>query len=412
MNLNDLLLNIFVNFFFVLSLFPVRSNRKYKNLLVGLVASVSVILCMTFPIYQHAGYRFDLRVIPLVLGIILGGRRVGVMVTVVFVAYRLLLGGGEMWAVFAADLPAAAIAFYFVDRFPRDSPRRRLIVSVLIAAGAALISTAVTVLNSDGLTPQMKWMISGYVLLHVLTMWITVYLYGVLKENEDMRREMQLMEKQHVMSQLAASIAHEVRNPMTVVKGFMQLLDKQLVIEKNREYLRIMVDELDRAESILRDYLDFARPTIESIREVDVEEKVRQVSTVMNSYALYRDVEFEVVSEGPLITVTDGNRLSQVLMNLCKNGIEAMPDGGRLRLRASRRQDEMRIEIADTGIGMTADELARLGNPFYSTKDKGTGLGLMVTYRMIEAMNGRITVTSEKGTGTRFVVHLPIVRES
>ncbi|MGZ6550799.1 MAG: ATP-binding protein, partial [Tumebacillaceae bacterium] len=110
----------------------------------------------------------------------------------------------------------------------------------------------------------------------------------------------------------------------------------------------------------------------------------------------------------PLTILADRKKLLQVLMNLTKNGIEAMPNGGTLHLRCYRQNEFACIEVIDTGVGMSQANLQRLGNPFYSTKEKGTGLGLMVSYRIVEAMNGKIRVSSQPEKGTRFTLLFPL----
>ncbi|WP_380025384.1 ATP-binding protein [Effusibacillus consociatus] len=113
-----------------------------------------------------------------------------------------------------------------------------------------------------------------------------------------------------------------------------------------------------------------------------------------------------------LLIRADLTKLHQVLINIMKNGIETMPGGGLLQVSAYRKGDYAAIEISDTGVGMTKEEIKRLGNPFYSTKEKGTGLGLMVSYRIIQAMNGKIQVTSSKSGGTRFLIMIPTEQTS
>ncbi|WP_152667744.1 ATP-binding protein [Aneurinibacillus tyrosinisolvens] len=239
-------------------------------------------------------------------------------------------------------------------------------------------------------------------------MWFAVYLIENMKKNMELQREINRTEKLHVMGELAAAVAHEIRNPMTVVRGFMQLLHQEQIEEhKKRMYTELMIGELDRAEEIINDYLTFAKPEAKHREEIDAGVEVQNAVNVMSSYALLRNVETITGIDHGLFVYLEPSKFRQCLVNLIKNGIEAMPDGGGLQVYAYRRGDSIVVDIIDEGIGMSPEEVSRLGSPFYSTKEKGTGLGLMVCYRIIELFNGKIHVRSEQGKGTAFSILLP-----
>ncbi|MCX7572358.1 ATP-binding protein [Tumebacillus sp. DT12] len=414
MVLNNLLLNIFVNFFAVLSLYAVRLNGISQNLWSGLLLAAATVLCMTFPIFENYTYLFDLRIVPLLFSVLYGGYGVGLFVTAVFVGYRFFLGGDHVWVAMLCYLPMIAGAFYLQGRGFFHGRRHKLLVMTAYTTLCGLVVAVVTYWRAEverGNFDEYDWLMVGFVLLHGLTVWACGLLYETLRENGEMRVQMRRLEQQEVLGQLAASIAHEVRNPMTVVKGFMQLLERDVEQEKSRQYVQLMVQELNRAEGIIEDYLAFARPHIESRTEVQVPERTGQVLKAMESYASVRGVRLAQGASGcGLVIQGDPNRFSQVLINVIKNGIEAMPDGGVLTVHVYREKSDVCVEVTDTGVGMTRAEVERLGSPFYSTKEKGTGLGMMLAYRIIAAMNGRITVESEKGKGTQVTVRLPVSR--
>lgn len=223
-------------------------------------------------------------------------------------------------------------------------------------------------------------------------------------------KELQRAEKMNAIGQLAASVAHEIRNPMTVVKGFLQIFkSKKELSAEEQMFVKLMIDEMNRAEQIINDYLSLAKPDMESAERVDAGELANKVMDLMNSYAMMaKNITLETdISAGVFV---NGNRseLKQVLINILKNGIEAMKEGGTLKLRVYRNASFGIFEIQDSGIGMTKDELARLGTAFYSLKEKGTGMGLMVCYQIIERMKGKINVLSEKGEGTTFIISVPL----
>lgn len=232
-------------------------------------------------------------------------------------------------------------------------------------------------------------------------------------EETKLLKELQRAEKMNAIGQLAASVAHEIRNPMTVVKGFLQIfLSKDGLSEEEHMYVKLMLEEMNRAEKIINEYLSLAKPDLEFSEKVNAGELAHKVMDLMNSYALMSksigmqtNVSDEVYIKGNI------SELKQVLINILKNGIEAMKDGGTLRLTVREEGHSGIFEIFDTGIGMSEDELQRLGTAFYSLKEKGTGMGLMVCYQIIERMRGSIQVESEKGVGTTFRIILPLYRE-
>lgn len=233
---------------------------------------------------------------------------------------------------------------------------------------------------------------------------------GNIIEKSKIVRELQRAEKMNAIGQLAASVAHEIRNPMTVVKGFLQIfLSKEQMSEEERMYIRLMIEEMNRAETIINDYLSLAKPDMNQTENIDGKELAEKVMDLMNSYAM---MSKNITMSTPVIEklAVKGNKseLQQVLINILKNGIEAMKSGGELSLSLYKEGSYAVFEIKDTGVGMTVEEMERLGTAFYSLKEKGTGMGLTVCYQIIERMKGRIVVKSEKNVGTTFKIYTPV----
>ena len=217
-------------------------------------------------------------------------------------------------------------------------------------------------------------------------------------------------EKLAAAGQLAAGIAHEIRNPLTSLKGFLQLLKSGSSSAAKREaYLTIMLEELGRIEQILGELLVLSRPRAAQFAKTGIAQMIRHVVLLLQPQAVMRGVEIRVlpIPEEAYI-YCDENQIKQVLINIVKNGIEAMEHGGILTIGAAAERDIAEIRIADQGTGIPPDKLERLGSPFFTTKENGTGLGLTVCYRIVRNHGGRIEVDSRPGEGTTFILYLPV----
>lgn len=232
-------------------------------------------------------------------------------------------------------------------------------------------------------------------------------------ERTKLQQELQRAEKMNAIGQLAASVAHEIRNPMTVVKGFLQIFLAKDMSDEEHMYLKLMIEELNRAETIINDYLSLAKPDVDKLEIIDSRDMAEKVMDLMTSYAMMsKNISLHTEIKEDMKIRGNKNELKQVLINILKNGIEAMKYGGKLSMTLEKKGSYGVFIIRDTGIGMTEDELSRLGTAFYSLKERGTGMGLMVCYQIVERMKGHIKVSSKKGEGTTFEIMVPLLSES
>jgi signal transduction histidine kinase len=209
------------------------------------------------------------------------------------------------------------------------------------------------------------------------------------------------------MEALGAQVAHDVKNPLTAVRGLVQLVQRKADDERDRERLSVVVDQVDRALSLLHDYLSFARPLSDlSLSQVDLRALLEDVAAVLEARALERGVSMSVEGE-QVSAVVDRQRLRDALLNLALNGITAMPDGGALRMRVFGEPRRVRIELSDTGLGMDADELAKLGSAFNSGSEGGTGLGVLLARAVLAQHGGALSYESARGQGTCAKLELP-----
>ncbi|MFL8936272.1 EAL domain-containing protein [Rossellomorea oryzaecorticis] len=212
-------------------------------------------------------------------------------------------------------------------------------------------------------------------------------------------------EKLSVVGELAAGVAHEIRNPITSIKGFIQLFQKGMIQD---HYYHVIYDEFKRIEEIVAEFLSLAKPQPINLQVADPRTLIKDVITLFSSEANLMNVQIEVEVEeevGPLSC--DLNQIKQVLINLMKNSIEAMPDGGIIKVKARKSGGSIVFKVTDNGIGICKDRIEKLGEPFYSNKEKGTGLGLMLCFRIIKQHKGTITIESEEHIGTSVEIVLP-----
>jgi two-component system, sporulation sensor kinase A len=214
-------------------------------------------------------------------------------------------------------------------------------------------------------------------------------------------------EKLSVAGQLAAGIAHEIRNPITAIKGFIQLINYST--NEYKDYFSIMVSEIERIELILSELLILSKPQVSKLEQTEIKALVNQISTLLDSQAILNNVEIVIDSEPvDMYLLCDENQLKQVFINFIKNSIEAMSNGGKLIIQIRVVDDHrLNIRFIDNGMGMSAETLAKLGQPFYTTKDTGTGLGYMISKKIIENHLGELAIMSEPLKGTTIDVFLP-----
>lgn len=247
-------------------------------------------------------------------------------------------------------------------------------------------------------------------------------LQGALKQEQFLRDQLIQSAKFGALGRLVASLAHEINNPLQAVHGCLSLLQEELKGQQRREkierYLTVSGNEIERIMAIVRRMRDFYRSAPAALRPTSVVEVLEAVLELAQQQLAQAkiEVEREWVAPMPLIQA-NADHLKQVFLNLILNAIDAMPTGGQLRLRlrtdclplhSEMEHAAVRLEFSDTGVGISPDILPNLFEPFVTTKDHGSGLGLSISYQIVQAHNGRLTVVSQPGVGTTFTVLLPV----
>ncbi len=214
-------------------------------------------------------------------------------------------------------------------------------------------------------------------------------------------------EKMGVIAQMSAAIAHEVRNPLTSISGFVQLLKENKHLSD--EYIEVIYSEIDRINLVLSEMLLLAKPEVVSFKRIDLTQTLGNVFALISSEANMKSIQLTLQpSPHPIWVYGEENRLKQVFINIIKNAIEAMETGGRIKVYLDEQKDFVSIFVKDTGPGIPKEILGMIGQPFYTSKEKGTGLGLTICFKIIENHKGKIHISSEAGQGTTFEVILPV----
>ncbi|CAG9622957.1 ATP-binding protein [Sutcliffiella rhizosphaerae] len=240
-----------------------------------------------------------------------------------------------------------------------------------------------------------------------------IALIFLMKDITDKKRtEEALMqsEKLSVIGELAAGVAHEIRNPVTVLKGFVQLLSRDT---KEKEFYLIMDKELERINQITNEFMALAKPQAIKIKKENIKDLIKEVCVFLESEAFIQQVVMEVVYlEEDIRIDCEANQIKQVLINIIKNGMEAMPDGGKIKIQYYLEAGNVYLSVMDEGHGIAKEMLENVGKPFFTTKGQGTGLGLMVSMKIIENHGGNLTIHSEEYNGTTIIISLPYLSEA
>lgn len=407
---------LLLNFLFML--FPVVlfliffENRSYsfnKKLLVALSA-VALVLCIANPIILDNGFIFDLRYVPFIIVALFGGYKGAFPLYIVLNVYRFYVNGEGTLPSFLFSTSVLLLVPLCSSYFKKQSSKSRVITATTIAFATMAwylltLSFMIKSLNRE------FWILAANALsTHVIVTSVIMILLEKIIQNIKNRERLIQSERLSVVSELAASVSHEIKNPITVTSGFLQLLYKSPTIsQEERRFVDLSLQELQRAEKIVSDFLSFAKPQRDNLIYSNMSEELDYTRNVIMPYASVHGVEVRYKFQNSLKCSYDRNQIQQCFINLFKNAVEAMKElgGGILTIEAFEDRSTIMIRIRDTGIGMSKEELSRLGKPYYSTKAEGTGLGMSMVYSTIQELGGTVEVHSEKGEGTTVLLFIP-----
>jgi two-component system, sporulation sensor kinase E len=232
----------------------------------------------------------------------------------------------------------------------------------------------------------------------------------------ELRQQVRQDDRLVILGQIAAATAHEIRNPLTSIKGFLQMIGDRLrekKQQKERSYIDLMLKEISRINNLIGEFLLLSRPRHARLGSVSLTRILKEILPIIKNEAILHNVDLKIerrLSSLPLV-LADGELLKQVFLNLCKNAIEAMGEGGELtiRFRIEELARKLVVHIIDAGPGISGQMMGKIFEPFFTTKENGTGLGLSVCRQIIHEIGGLIEVSS-CNMGTTFRVHLPLAQ--
>jgi hypothetical protein len=332
----------------------------------------------------------------------------------------------------AAVLLLGLLVFVWVSLSFED-PERRSVIAVA-AAGAVAICAALLVVLAVLVQRPLVELQEKIALLRDGNLSVSVGFAGrndeigdlgrnfndMVRQLRESREEIQRLHRtqmsraEHLatLGELAAGLAHEIRNPLAGIAGVIEIIGRDLPeASPGREVLKEVQQEVLHIKRILSDLLDYARPRPPDFRAADLNDTAEHAVNLARQQALSRPVEILFERSPNLPPVEhDAGQLQQVLLNLLLNALQAIETTGSIRVQIASHDNQALVSVSDTGRGIAAEHLPNIFRPFFTTKGQGTGLGLSLAHRVVEAHGGKIEVTSQSGLGTQFMLWLPFRR--
>lgn len=363
-------------------------------------------LTIAFPVEIAGSQFFDLKFIPVFVAFFYISPLSGFLTISVLVTLKGFFSPGDMWITLINYSIISALFFLASKFYQKCTFRQKLSVAVLFYLPITI--TRYVIFLQEDINEEAVYLLL-FSASSIVTLSMIIYLIEMNLHQEKVMQKLRNADKYNAISQLAASVAHEIRNPMTTVRGFLQLLknDKNLT-EDQKKFIKISLEELDRTNLIISDFLSLARPDSPVSSKVSLSEVLVEVAEFMRPFGLMAKVEIRTTIYEGLFINGNQNEIKQLFINLIKNSVEAMPNGGLLEVSAFKNDTSADIHIKDEGVGISKDILQMLGQPYYSTKTKGTGLGLMISFDIINRLKGNYIIESAENKGTTFTIKLPL----
>ena len=243
-----------------------------------------------------------------------------------------------------------------------------------------------------------------------------ILLFKDLTEVQALRREVARSQRLASVGRLAAGVAHEIRNPLSSIKGFATYFkEKYPDRPQDQQTANIMIQEVDRLNRVVGQLLELARPIAVKKQRISLQALLKDALKLIEDRAAAKGISVQTQNNADMDSAWgDPDRINQILLNLYLNAVDSMESGGELKvvLSSDAKDSKIDIKVSDSGCGIRPEHLSKIFDPYFTTKSTGTGLGLAIAHNIVEALGGKITIESQMGIGTTFTVTLPISGES
>lgn len=411
--IKPLLVNITILFSFTFNanlFFPFQTKVPIslkQKVIYGLIGSFGAFFCMLYPIETLGATNFDLRMCAIIILSLYGGWLPGgiVLVSVCLVRYFI---GGQFFITGIMVSIAAFLVTIFLRRYFLNAKSRLMIGSLVVICYFIIY---ITILYFSLNFLKLSFYIVYFIILYLTNIALIFVIENLIKINKQFE-EMVYVDKLTMVGQLTASIAHEIRNPLSTVRGFIQFLSTDTKDEEFKKFSPLILEELDRTNNIITNYLKVSKPEPFHLSIISINDVINDCVQLMRPLATYSNVTIDFENKEPFYIHGDEPHLKQAIMNVIKNGVESISNQGTVFIDIDHDHSNNIIEvrIKDNGKGMTNEQLKQIGLPYYTTKSKGTGLGSMVTNKIIRELNGSIEYESEVNKGTIAKITFPIIK--
>lgn len=397
---------------------PLLSNRSYYIFIFFIIIMMFVGLLVENPLFQKGDIRYfvhfllvsivsiSLLIYPLFYTRFLRFIIVLVSTTYLYTLFFLYPDTGST-IILLCFIPAISIMFFDAKLFYFS-----LILNIVLML-CTLSYIKVNDLQGQylNITNDFVGTFINFIGSQTILFFIFYLTFDRLKRTQSYYEHIKHAERLKTVGELAAAVAHEIRNPLTVVKGYLQLYEKDEMFDQSKQKsLALLIEELDSAEQVLYEFLSLSKPTKDKAPErININNVLYNVTDLLQSYGLLNQNKIEVAMEEELFIAINKMELNQLLVNIIKNAIEASIIGEPIKVMANIIENTVEIKVIDYGLGMTKQELELLGTPFYSLKSKGTGLGIMICHNIAAKYGGTIHYDSIKGKGTTVTISFPLV---
>lgn len=410
--IKELILQIFFVLipFVLFNIYYRDKMRNYSDVFILVTSSISLFLAMTFSSAVIDGIIFDVRYVIMFFGLVYGGVQTGLLLLAEFVIYRIYLGGDGAVVALVISVISFSVSLLLYRTY--KTTHRKTLFTLLMGMLFSFIALILTYFYFPRyFVENLMFHLLVIPLQNSLGSWILMSLFSKSVSDKEIFIKHAQNEKIETMSHVAASLAHEVRNPLTAVKGFLRLIQENPSDTiKTTQYMGICMEEIQRTEAILSEYLAISKPLTNRHELVNVAELLKVMRAVMSPFAILHNVELDVRTPDTSVNImANPDEIKQVLVNFIKNAIEACADvrRGRVFLSLSVEEGKAVLVIKDNGIGMDEGQMKRLGSIYFSTKSSGTGLGLTYSYHVIHTIGGTVSVNSKPNVGTKFSIIFP-----